>query len=230
MVSQQPYNMEALELARGKKHLLCSLPNDGLSSPFTWARQQLPGTISLPMQNARDWGHYMSSRMEKPCRCRAGTESSHLHISQKAGNGSLPHGLAHKQVWLAMCSQKLGDESSQSCHHPFFHSLGREERGKGDCPPHRYMVRLADLSRRDTSASLFHLGPTSKPELPFLCPFQLIMIVTWVLWETNLPEHVGSAGGSEDAKWKGLKHIGLGLAGNFSSPILTGSTDKHIQE
>lgn len=59
---------------------------------------------------------------------------------------------------------------------------------------------LARLSKRDTSVSLSHLGPSSKPELLFPCPFQLIMIVTWVSWKTSLPGHVGSAGGSEDAK------------------------------
>lgn len=186
-----------VELARGKKHLLCSLPSDGLFTPFTCARQQLSGAISFPMQNPRDWDHYVPNRTGKPSRCKAGTESFHLHISQKAGDGSLPHGLPHKQVWPVMGGQKLEDESFQSCHHRLLHSLGREEREKGGCPPHRYMVSLAQLS---SSVSLSHLGPTSKPELPFLCSFQLIMIVTWVSWKTNLPGHVGSAGGSEDAK------------------------------
>lgn len=103
-------------------------PSDELSTPFTWARQELQGTISLPMQNPRDWGHYMSNGMEKYCRCKAGIERSHLHMSQKAGDRNLPYGLDHKQVWLAMGGHNLGDEklpspsSSQS-------REGREARG-----------------------------------------------------------------------------------------------------
>lgn len=124
-----------LELARGETaSSLQPVPSDGLSTPFTLARQKLQGTISLPMPNLRDWGHYVSNRMEKSCRYKAGTESSHLHISQTAGGRSLPHGLAHKQIWLAMGGQKLGGwkfpklplaSSSQS----------REGRGGRGCLP-----------------------------------------------------------------------------------------------
>lgn len=76
----------------------------------------------------------------------------------------------------------------KSCHHPLLHSLRREERQEGACPPHRCMVSLAQLSRRNTCV----LVP--------LWSYFKARIALSLSWKTNLPGHVGSAGDSEDAK------------------------------
>lgn len=124
---------------------------------------------------------------------RAPTSTSHKR--QEMGVSLMA--LLKSKSGLPWMAKSWGMKTPRAAITLFFHSLGREESG---CSPHRYMVSLAQLSRRDPSVFLSHLGPISKPELPFLCRFQLIMIVTWVSWKTNLPGHVGSAGGSKDAK------------------------------
>lgn len=76
--------------------------------------------------HAKLWHHYVSKRMEKPCRCKAGTESSHpphLTKSRTHKSSSWPCSQASLD---SMGGQKLGDENSQSCHHPLLHSLGRK--------------------------------------------------------------------------------------------------------
>lgn len=56
-------------------------------------------------QNPKAWAYYMSDGMQKPCRCKVGTDSSHLHNSQGARGRSLPYSPAYKQAWLVMGSQ-----------------------------------------------------------------------------------------------------------------------------
>lgn len=125
IVSQPPHPVEPRRAAqREKASSLQPVPSDGLSTPFTWARQQLQGAISLPMQNS---GIIMCPRgWRSPVDAKQALRAPIPHISQKAGHTSLPHGLAHKQVWILWVAKSWGDENSQSCHHPLLHSLGRK--------------------------------------------------------------------------------------------------------
>lgn len=171
---------------RDKAPSLQPVPRDGLPTAFTSAKQPLwsaRNNLPLPlMQNPRAWGHYVPDGMEEPCRCQAGPDCSHLHSSQGARGGSLPYGLADKQVWLARGGQWLGDATPEGCHHHLIHGLLWEEGGR---LPHGYTMGLAQLSKRVTSVFLSHLGLSWLWSRALPCPFQLMMIVTWVSRKTN---------------------------------------------
>lgn len=92
--------------------------------------------------HAKLWHHYVSKRMEKPCRCKAGTESSHpphLTKSRTHKSSSWPCSQASLD---SLGGQKLGGWKLPKLPSPSSSQSREEER-----EPHRYMVSLAQLSR-----------------------------------------------------------------------------------